>query len=276
MTVLTLVADIVGCLTAVIPLSFGWALFLIGGTASLAALLYALFWLAMLVHCIRLEPDKSFWLWLMIVAPFPGAIVYAVVRYFPASNWQMPGWMQKFTRGRELARLATATETIGNAHQFVQYGDALRETGQWAEASVAYNQALKKDAENMPALWGAAQVAAAQKRPDEVCRRCQQILERDPQYRFGDASFLYAKALFDTGEITAGRAHLEKHCHRWRQPEAVYLLAERCAADGDHTAARKHLQEVLRDINGSPAAIARMNGRWQSLARRLLQKLPKE
>jgi len=259
-----------------LPLSINGMLQLLFLGAGLVGLLYALVWIGMLIHCIRFEPDKTFWLWLLVVAPFPGAIVYAVVRYFPAADWRAPGWLQKFTRGRELSRLAAATETIGNAHQFVQYGDALRETGQWAEAATAYEQALRKDPAHLPALWGAAQVAAAQKRSADVCRYCQMILERDPHYRFGDASFIYAKALFESGEMTAGRTHLERHCQRWRQPEAVYLLAERCATDGDHTAARQHLQEVLRDINGSPAAIARKNGRWQSLARRLLQKLPKD
>ena len=255
-------------------LGMSWPVFLFFGGLALVSLVYSLFWIGMLIHCAWYEPDKTFWLWLLVVAPFPGAIVYAVVRFVPAADWRTPGWLQKLTRGKELARLATATETIGNAHQFVQYGDALRETGQWSEAAKAYEQAMQKDPENLPALWGAAQVAVTQKRPADVCRLCQQILEREPHYRFGDVSFTYAKALFATGETTSGLAQLQRHCQRWRQPEAVYLLAEHCFDNGDHAAAKQHLQELLRDINGSPAAIASMNGRWKSRARRLLQKLP--
>jgi hypothetical protein len=249
-------------------LLFGWGLGFVG-------LIYSIYWIVMLIHCVRFEPDKTFWLWLLVVAPFPGAIVYGVVRFFPAADLKAPTWMQRWVRNKELTRLATATETIGNAHQFVQYGDALRETGQWDAAGTAYEGALRKDAENLPALWGAAQVAMNQKRWADVRRYCEQILRRDAQYRFGDASFLYGKALLETSESAAGRAHLEKHCLRWRQPEAIYMLAECCFTDGDHTAARTHLLDVLRDINGSPTAIARKHGRWKSLARRLLQKLPK-
>ncbi len=258
-----------------VPDSLGSALLFLGWGAGLVGLLYGLLWIAALIHCVRFEPDKSFWLWLLIVAPFPGAIVYAVVRFLPAADLRAPAWLQRFTRGKELTRLATATETIGNAHQFIQYGDALRETGQWDDAGRAYDQALRKEATNMPALWGAAQVAIAQKRYEDAREYCGIILERDPQYRFGDVSFAYAQALLALGDTTAGRTHLEKHCQRWRNPEAVYLLAERCFSDGDSAAARNHLLEVLRDINGSPTAIARKHGRWKSRARRLLLKLPK-
>lgn len=263
-------------LTMVDPQESSWVFLLIMWAIAIIGLAYSAFWVWMLIHSVRFEPDKTFWLWLLVVAPFPGAIVYLVARVIPAADWKTPVWLQRFTRGKELTRLATATETIGNAHQFVQYGDALRDTAQWAEAAQAYEKALRKDPACMPALWGAALVATHQKKPEEVLRLCRQILDRDPQYRFGDASFAYAKALFDTGDTAAGRVHLEKHCQRWRHPEAVYLLAERCIAEGDHAAARAHLLDVLRDINGSPSAIARKHGRWKSRARRLLHQLPKE
>lgn len=256
------------------PPASSWIFLLMIWGMAFVGLAYTAFWVWMLVHSLRFEPDKTFWLWLMIVAPFPGAVVYLVARVIPGADWQTPVWLQRFTRAKELARLATATETIGNAHQFVQYGDALRETNQWSEAAAAYEHALRKDPASLPALWGAAQVARQQKKWGEVVPLCRQILDRDPQYRFGDASFTYAQALLETGNTTQGREHLEKHCQRWRNPEAVYLLAERCAADGDVAMARQHTLDVIRDINGSPSAIARKHGRWKSRARRLLKKMP--
>jgi len=54
----------------------------------------------------------------------------------------------------------------------------------------------------------------------------------------------------------------------------VYLLACRCRDDGDAAAAREHLLSLLRDLNASPTAIARKFGRWKSLARKMLRKLP--
>lgn len=257
------------------PQGPSWFFALMMWGIAFAGLAYSAFWVWMLIHSLRFEPDKTFWLWLMIVAPFPGAMVYLVARVIPAADWHTPVWLQRFTRSRELAQLASATEMIGNAHQFVQYGDALRETAQWSEAATAYDNALRKDPGSLPALWGAALVARQQKKWDDVLRFCRPILDRDPQYRFGDASFAYGSALLETGDTAGGRAHLEKHCQRWRNPEAVYRLAERCAADGDAAAAKQYAMDVIRDINSSPSAIARKHGRWKSLARKLLNRLPK-
>lgn len=251
-----------------------WFLFAMSLAMSVVGLLYGAFWLGMLIHCIRYEPDKFFWIWLMVIAAFPGAIVYAVVRYYPAADWTLPAWLRRFTRGKELARLQSAAESIGNAHQFTQWGDALRETGQIDRAAAAYEQALAKDAGSLPALWGAAQVAQLQQRSNEVGSRCRAILDRDPQYKFGDVSLAYGRAMLQMGRFEEGRQHLERHCQRWRHPEGVYLLAERCFADGDHAAARQHVVDMLRDLNSSPAAIARKHGRWKSRARRMLRQLP--
>jgi hypothetical protein len=251
-----------------------WLLLLAALGLGLISLLYMAFWAWMLIHCLLREPDKMFWIWLLVVVPFPGAIVYGVVRVFPERESVAPAWLRRITRGKELTRLETAAEQIGNAHQFVQWGDALRDNGQWPRAAEAYSRALAKDPQNLPALWGAAQVADRQKQSAEVKRLCDQILAREPQYKFGDVSLAYGKALVDLREFPAARAHLEQHCRRWRHPEAVYLLACRCHEDGDPAAARKHLQELLRDLNSSPTAIARKFGRWKSLARKMLKQLP--
>jgi hypothetical protein len=253
----------------------GWMFLLFGLGVSALMLAYTLFWGWMLLHCILHEPDKMFWVWLLVVVPFPGAIVYGIVRVFPQREYTAPGWLRRFTRGRELARLETAAEQIGNAHQFVQWGDALRETGQWSQAAAAYSSALAKDADSLPALWGAAQAAERLKKTAEVKELCARILARDPQYKFGDVSLAYGKALLALGDNQAARTHFEQHCRRWRHPEAIYLLAGLYRDAGDPAAAREQLQGLLRDLNSSPPAIARKFGRWKSLARTQLKQLPR-
>lgn len=262
------------------PLRFSsteaWLFFLIGLVIYGIILLYSAFWLWMIVHCALREPDRYFWVWLLIVVPFPGAIVYAVVRFFPQREYAVPAWLRAWTRGNELARLQTAAEQIGNAHQFIQWGDALREVGRLDQANAAYAQALAKDPKSLQALWGAAQVAVRQKRPADVEAYCRQVLAIDPQYKFGDVSLAYCRALKDQGQSAKMREQLEQHVRRWRHPEAVYLLACQCRDEGEVAVAREHLLSMLRDIHGSPTAIARKFGRWRSLGRQMLRKLPRD
>lgn len=171
-------------------------------------------------------------------------------------------------------RLETAAEQIGNPHQFVQWGDALREVGKLDQAARAYERALAKEPVNLPALWGAAQVAVSQKRFADVGTLTRRILDKDPQYKFGDVSLAYGRALNELGESDAARVHFEHHAKRWRHPEALYLLSQLYVTQGQPQLARQQLLGLIQDINGSPVAIARKFGRWKSRARQLLRKLP--
>ncbi|MBC8114850.1 MAG: tetratricopeptide repeat protein, partial [Candidatus Saccharimonas sp.] len=236
--------------------------------------LYFAFWLWMVWHCLRTEPDRFLWLWVLFVVQGVGPVLYFFLRYLPSTDLRPPSFFRRWTRGRELARLETAAVQIGNPHQYIQWGDLLREVGRYEEAGNAYDRALKKDALNLQALWGAAQVATVRKLHERTRDLTRQILDKDPQYKFGDVSLAHGKALIELGERDAAAAHFEQHVRRWRHPEAVYLLASLCAERGNRQAARDHLQSVLHDINGSPAAIARKHGRWKSRAKQLLRKLP--
>jgi hypothetical protein len=247
-----------------------WIYELIG---SLVSAPYFLFWIWMLVHCYRTEPDRYFWMWILVIAQPIGPLAYFFLRFLPSREFPTPSFLRRWTRGREIARLETAAHQIGNPHQFVQWGNALREVGRLDDADQAYKQAFKKEPGNIQALWGSAQVAVSQKRYSDVRILTRQVLELDPQYKFGDVSLAYGRALKELGENTEARTHLEQHVKRWRHPEAMYLLAELNADQGESKAARDHLQALIHDINGCPAAIARKHGRWKSRARQLLRKL---
>ena len=241
--------------------------------AGVVWLVYSAFWAWMLWHCVRTEPDRHFWLWLLIIVPGVGPVAYFFLRYLPAANYQGPAFLRRWTRGRELLRLETAAIQIGNSHQFIQWGDALRDVGMLDQAATAYDRALAKEPASLQALWGAAQVAAAQNRHEEVCQWTRQILDKDPQYKFGDVSLAYSRSLIELDQTDAAMQHLQQHVRRWRHPEAVYLLASLHVKKGETAEARRHLQALLHDINGSPSAIARRHGRWKSRARQLLRKL---
>ena len=240
---------------------------------SLLSAPYFLFWIWMLYHCYRTEPDRQFWIWILIIAQPIGPFAYFLLRYLPTLEFPNPTFLRRWTRGRELTRLETAAQQIGNPHQFIQWGNALREVGLFDRADEAYAQALKKDSQNIQALWGAAQVAATQKRYPELRSLTRQVLDKDPQYKFGDVSLAHGRALKELGEVDAARSHLEQHVKRWRHPEAMYLLAEMCANQGLTKEARDYLLALIQDINGSPSGIARKHGRWKSRAKQLLRKL---
>ena len=236
---------------------------------------YILFWIWMLVDCLRKDPDRFLWFWVILVFQPIGALIYFFVRWLPTNHIQLPEFARPFFRQRRLNELETAALQIGNAYQFVRWGDALKEAGSHQKSLDAYLEALKKEPDNLQDLWGAAQIELQIKKIELAQSRCQKILDVDPEYKFGDVSLLFCKTICELETPEKARDHLVKHTKRWRQPEALYLLATLEVEVGDNQAARKTLQAMLLDINGSPRGIARKFVRWKSKAKRLLKRLPK-
>ena len=111
--------------------------------ASLMSLPYLLFWGWMLFHCYRTEPDRMFWIWIMVIVQPIGTFAYFILRFLPSREFPTPPFLRRWTRGRELVRLETAAQQIGNPHQFIQWGNALREVGMLDEADAAFQKAIQ-------------------------------------------------------------------------------------------------------------------------------------
>ena len=205
----------------------------LGYLSGPASYLYLGFWIWMLVHCIRNDPERMTWLWILIILPGIGPFVYFFARYLPGTQAEMPalGFVKRFTSGRQLAKLEHAAKNIGNAHQWLELADLQREVGKPAEAAQSYRKALQKDGTYLPALWGAAQTELVLKNLPDARGHLQTILNRDFTYKFGDVSLAYGRVLFDLNETDAARTHLVSHLQRWTHPEAHYLMAPAAARD---------------------------------------------
>jgi len=246
---------------------------LLEGESGAFSIVFGAFTLWMLIECLRKDPEKNLWLWIILFVPGFGAIAYFFVRWIPSRQLRPPGWLRGLTRGSEIRRLESAARQIGNPYQHVQLGEALRETGQIERAGEAYSRALEKEPGNLTALWGAGLVELHFKSFDTARDCFERVLQHDPQFKFGDASLAYAKTLISLQRIDEATAHLEKHVKRWRNPEGLYLLAELHTQGGRYEEARAHLESMLLEIDASPLSIARKQGPWRRRGRQLLRKL---
>jgi hypothetical protein len=240
---------------------FGWLYFIL------------LVW--MIVYCLRFDPYRFLWLLVMLFFQPVGAVIYFFVRWLPSHQLEAPKFLHRWTRRGVVRRLEVAAAQIGNAHQFVQLGDALREIGRHQAAGEAYARAIEKEPDNLAALWGAANIEYRAGQFAPAREKLERVLRVDPNYKFGDVSLLYGKALYELAEKEAARTHLEGHVCKWRQPEGLYLLAKICLEQQDVPQAREHLQALIDDIDSSPRSIARKFLFWKGRARRLLRRLPR-
>lgn len=252
------------------------ALLLMSALGLITSAVTTVGWIWMLVHCYRHEPDREFWFLVMTLIP-PAALVYFFIRWLPSHSdgSPTPKPLKRWSRGREIEQLEIAAKQIGNSHQWIQLGDALRDVGRFDEAATAYEKALAKENDNIQALWGAG-VAHLELNDFRTARaHLEKGLAIKPDYKFGDLSLAYGRSLAELEEIDQSVQHLQQHVSRWRQPEALYLLAQLEVERGNPHQARAHLEGLLLDINGSPKAIARKHSRWKSRATKLLKQLPR-
>lgn len=237
------------------------------GIVSLAFIVW------MLVYCLQSDPDRYVWAWVILIFGPIGAAIYFFVRYLPTHSISIPRFFGRFYRSKRLRQLEWKCRQIGNAHQWVEYADALRDSGRWDEADESYQNAVERDPESLPARWGLATTSFHSERDDVAQEHLEFVLGKDPRYKFGDPSLMLAKVLLRTGQKERAEATLSDHVIAHRTPEAVYLLGQLQLEDGSLETARDTLQGLVDDLENAPRAIVRKSMFWRSRAKRLLRKI---
>lgn len=241
----------------------------------------SIFWLVsvsftvwMLIYCLKNDPDRYLWMWVILFFPSLGPLLYFFIRYLPTKSFRSSPVFRRFARGKELKQLEWKCRQIGNAHQWVAYGEALKEVGKWDDADKAFQEAVTREGTSLPARWGAAQVAHRNERLEDAREHLEFLLQQDERYKFGDPSLLLGKTLMALGDNSAAKKTLEQHVTAHRTPEAVYLFATLQAEDGETEEARKTLVSLIDDLENAPRAIVRKSMFWRSRAKQLLKRLP--
>ena len=227
-------------------------------------------------HCARHDPERNLWLWILFIGNVPAAVIYFLIRWLPGARYSAGAtYFRRWSKGRQIPRLEAAARHIGNAHQFVELGEACRETGKLERAAECFNRALQKDPTHMPALWGAAQVEMQRQNFEAARTHLETVLAKDGTYKFGDVSLAYCRTLIALHQSDAAYERLDEHLKRWTHPEAYVLSATILFERGQFDQARDRVETTLSDLRGGPAFFARQNRAWARKAKRLLARLPR-
>jgi tetratricopeptide (TPR) repeat protein len=185
----------------------------------------------------------------------------------------MPGFMRRWTYGSKLETAKAAAINIGNAHQYIQLGDIHLQMANRTGALQAYQTALDKDAKSVNALWGASQVHFLNQAWEQARPLLEQLLTLEPEARFGEASLMYAKVLYELKEWQALKPHLEKDFRSWSHPESGVMLATLLNQEGNGGEARKLLETMIARMQASPTYHQRKHQGSLRQARQLLRHL---
>jgi hypothetical protein len=230
-------------------------------------------WLFCLYDCIRNEEDKVLWLLILIFLSLPGTLIYLLARVLPRSQVKMPKAFGRWTRSREIREAEASARHIGNPEQYTRLGDLYRETSQLDKAAEAYCRALERDPEHLRALWGLAQTNIGLDRQQTARENLEKILEIDPKFGYGEPPLTLLRLLHQSGNQEAFEKHLENHLSRWSHPEARFYKAEQLHREGKVDPARKELESLVADIEGSPKFSYQKNKKWLRKAKKKINEL---
>jgi hypothetical protein len=246
---------------------------LLADSASLFFLAGQAFWLWMLIDCMKAEGPRSEWRYILFFGNIAGAIAYFIVRWLPNNPQLTPNFMRRWGSKQKLWNAKAAARNIGNAYQFAILGDVQLEMGDLPAAQEAYQTAIGKDANNTVALWGLARIAHSSKDFTGAKTHLTHLLKLEPEARFGEASLLYGKTLFELQEWEAAKPHFEYDIRQWSHPESSLMLATMLQQSGDKEAARDRLESMLARVEASPMYHHRKHQPTLRKARKMLKSL---
>lgn len=234
------------------------------------------FWMYMIFDCIRNDPDRNIWIWLLLFFNYLGAIIYFATRMLPRSNVSTPSYFYRWTKKKTLREAEAGVHNIGKAHQYVQLGNVLLEMGKYEKAEAAFHQAITQESNHLDALWGLASVAVSSKSWESAQLHLQQLLALDPEYKRGDASLLLGKVLVASQQKELAKAHLLQDIKAWSHPESAFILASLYSEDGEKQDAYDTLKTMLARLKACPEFYYRQHRHVANRSERMLDSLSKE
>lgn len=244
------------------PFSFLGGMFAYGFLLQIAAV----------IHWARRRPD-TFWLWIIIIGGFIGALAYFLIEGPDFNNigrsLRGPGRRRKI---RMLRALILDNPSAGN---YEELGELLLLEKRYADARDAYDHALAARTDHIDPFYRRA-LALFQLRDYEAAERdLQHVIAVDPKYDYSNAFCLHARTLGLLGRQTEALAAFDQLLERSHSAETLYEAAAFFADHGREPAALEITQRLTARELTMPHYQKRRDRVWLRKAKALGRRLRK-
>jgi hypothetical protein len=243
---------------------------LLGGLFAYGFLLQ----IAAVIHWSRKRPD-TFWLWIIIIGGFIGALAYFLIEGMPdleniGRSLKGPGRRKRI---RELRAIVLDNPSAGN---FEELGELLLQEKRYAEARDAYDRALAARTDSIDPFYRRAQALFQLREYEAAERDLKHVTTADPKYDYSNAFCLYARTLGRLGRTSEALAAFEQLVERSHSAETLYAAAAFFADNGREAAARDLVQNVIAREVTMPRYQKRRDRIWLRRAKALGRRLRTE
>lgn len=224
------------------------------------------------VHVIR-TGRNTFWLWLFIIGPGIGPIIYVIAELLPewfggrTANRMRAGVSKALAPDREYRAAKTALEETPTAGNRLRLGHAAMALDKYDEAEAAFREAAVGQFTDDPAiLMGHAEALLALKRWDEALKRIEQVRALGAEGQTPAAQLAYARALEGLSRFEEAEAPYRFAADRSPGLEAAARYVAFMARAGRKDDAKIGMAELDRRFAKIPSHFRAEARKWRDYA----------
>lgn len=213
------------------------------------------------------KTGRPYW-WMFIILGFPifGALGYVFFEVLPASNAQagMRRVIRHFDPGVDFRARLAEVERCGSLANKLALADECVNTGQFDDAIRIYRSVMEgSHAQDIQAQFGLATAYFWKGDAANAVALLQQVVDKEPMYRSGDAKLMLARALAGQGRADEARHCFEALLPHFSGEEARAYFIAFLAQQKDHSRAQAVLSEMDKHFRLAGSSYRRVNNSWR-------------
>jgi len=240
---------------------------LLGGLFAYGFLLQ----IAAVIHWSRKRPD-TFWLWIIIIGGFIGALAYFLIEGMPDLD-NIGRSLKGPARRKRIRMLRVIVLDNPSAGNFEELGELLLQEKRYAEARDAYDRALAARTDSVDPFYRRAQALFQLREYEAAERDLKHVTTVDPKYDYSNAFCLHARTLAHLGRTAEALAAFEQLVERSHSAETLYAAAAFFADNGREARASELVRNVIAREVTMPRYQKRRDRVWLRRAKALGRRL---
>jgi hypothetical protein len=225
-----------------------------------------------IIHFIRRRPD-AFWLWIILIGGWLGALVYIVVEAVPDAGLLRQSF-KAFPRRARIRELEAAVLDNPSAGNYEELADLYLDDKHYARARQCYDKAISVRTDSSDPFYRRAIAAIMMGDFPAALPDLERVASEDSQYDFHRAAGLLAHVYANTGQPEKAAALFEQVTRISTASETYYNYATFLASQGRKAEAREWAQRLLDKRRSMPGYLRRRERPWFRKANALLRGLP--
>ena len=225
-----------------------------------------------IIHFIRRRPD-TFWLWIILIGGWLGALVYIAVEAVPDAGLLRQSF-KGFPRRKRIRELESAILDNPSAGNYEELADLYLEEGRFARARQSYDKAISSRTDSPDPFYRRGIAAIRMGDFAAALPDLERVASVDPTYDFHLAAGLLAHAYANTNHPEQAAALFEQVTKISTASETYYNYACFLATQQRNAEARHWAQQILGKKPNMPGYLRRRERPWFRKANALLNRLP--